>query len=140
MKNQPHPMTKARELALHTLFQFEFSRDKPVHDSIAYLAKELKLPIPPQRFAEELVTGVLDQQKNIDSLISSTSAHWKLSRMALVDVSLLRLATYEMLYFQKTPPNVVINEYIELAKKYSSEDSPSFINALLDKIKENPIE
>jgi N utilization substance protein B len=85
-------------------------------------------------FAEELVAGVLDHRDAIDEKIREKSKNWALSRMARVDVNILRLAVYELLYRSDIPKVVTINEAIEVAKKFGNEDAPAFVNGILDEI------
>lgn len=87
-------------------------------------------------FGRALVLGTVEHQKDLDAYITKHAKNWELSRMAAVDRSLLRLASYELLHQPDTPVNVVINEAIELAKEFSSGDSSKFINGILDKIKD----
>ena len=82
----------------------------------------------------ELVEGVFKNKDEIDALIDETSENWKIDRMAVVDRNILRFSVYELLYVDDIPPSVTMNEAIELAKRYGAEDSPSFINGILDKI------
>jgi N utilization substance protein B len=86
-------------------------------------------------FAEGLVRGTVADLARIDPLIAGTAEHWRLSRMAVVDRLILRMATYEFLR-EGTPRNVVINEALELAKTFSTEESARFINGILDAIKQ----
>lgn len=86
------------------------------------------------KFANDLTEGVLAQKDPIDLLIAKYSEHWKISRMAAVDKNLLRLAIYEIKNFPDIPVKVTLNEAIEIAKKFGSEESGSFINGVLDKI------
>lgn len=91
----------------------------------------------PQRsrlFAEQLVAGVADQLERIDQLIAANADNWSLERMARVDLALLRLATYELLCAGDVPANVVINEAIEIGKRFGTRETPAFINGILDKI------
>ena len=83
----------------------------------------------------ELVAGVAAHQEELDALIGRYSEHWRLERMAVVDRNLLRLAVYELLYLPEIPPKVVINEAVELAKRYGSEDSGGFVNGILDQVR-----
>ena len=83
-------------------------------------------------FAQELVRGTLDNQEKIDDLIRSQADNWRLERMPAVDRNVLRLAIYEMLFEPDTPKLVVVDEAIELAKKFGSEQSGRFVNGLLD--------
>jgi N utilization substance protein B len=87
-------------------------------------------------FSERLVCGVIEQQAELDRRISEAAEHWRLGRMAVVDRNVLRMAAYELLHASEdTPSAVVIDEAIEVAKKYGSEESGSFINGVLDAIR-----
>ena len=86
-------------------------------------------------FARQLVTGTVDHVEQIDEIIRRHAEHWRLDRMATVDRNLLRLAIYEFLYGKETPKTVVINEAIEIARRFSAQESPQFINGVLDSIK-----
>ena len=85
-------------------------------------------------FASELVNGVIAHLSEIDARISEKSKHWSMSRMARVDLNILRLAVFELLFRTDIPKNVTMNEAIEVAKKFGSEDSASFVNGILDEI------
>jgi transcription antitermination protein NusB len=85
-------------------------------------------------FASELVNGVVAHFAEIDARISEKSKHWSMSRMARVDLNILRLAVFELLYRPDIPKNVTMNEAIEVAKKFGSDDSASFVNGILDEI------
>jgi len=85
-------------------------------------------------FAGQLIEGVLAHRADLDALIKSKAQHWALSRMALVDLNLIRLAAYELLYRDDIPKKVIINEAVEIAKKFGSEDSAAFVNGILDEI------
>ena len=86
-------------------------------------------------FAVQLVEGTTAHLETIDTLLQNTSKNWKLHRMPIVDLSILRCATYEILYLSEIDPAVAINEAIEIAKSYSTPDSPKFINGVLDNIR-----
>lgn len=86
-------------------------------------------------FAERLVRGTLDHRDEIDRLIATKTEHWRLERMATVDRNILRLAVYEFLYEPETPRVVVINEALEIARRYSTYEATQFINGLLDAIR-----
>lgn len=124
---------KARELALQVLFQVEFAKQK-LKEVWDHFWKEN--PSEPEvcDFAQLLVEGTLRNLTELDAIIEGTSTNWKLSRMAAVDRNLLRQATFELLYLQDIPSSVTINEAVEIAKKYGTEESSSFINGILDKI------
>ena len=85
-------------------------------------------------FASELVNGVIAHITEIDSRIAEKSKHWSMARMARVDLNILRLAVFELLYRPDIPKNVTMNEAIEVAKKFGAEDSASFVNGILDEI------
>jgi N utilization substance protein B len=97
---------------------------------------EFNRPIPPEvrEYAEGLVRGVADYLERIDQMIEELSTNWALDRMARVDLSLLRLAAYELLARPDVPASVAINEAIEIGKVYGTKDTPAFVNGILDKI------
>ena len=86
-------------------------------------------------FFLRLIKGVTENRKDLDGMIESRSHNWKLARMALVDRNILRLAAYEMTFSRDVPDKVVINEAIELAKDFGTDESGSFINGVLDSIR-----
>ncbi len=86
-------------------------------------------------FSEPLIRGVLDNLSEIDGAIKKVALNWDIARMAAVDRNILRLAVHEMLHRQDIPPVVSINEAVDIAKKFSTDDSGKFVNGLLDKIK-----
>ena len=86
-------------------------------------------------FATQLVEGTTAHLEAIDTLLQNTSKNWKLHRMPIVDLSILRCATYEILYLNDVDPATAIDEAIEIAKSYSTPDSPKFINGILDNIR-----
>lgn len=87
-----------------------------------------------RRFAEELVAGVAEQLERVDRMIEAHSNNWALDRMARVDLALLRMATYELLCAEDVPANVVINEAIEIGKRFGTKETPAFINGILDQV------
>jgi len=113
------------------LSNFQFADDvlgEPLDAGEATLSTAARL------FAELIVNGVVEFRSVIDKMITEVARNWSLERMAPVDLSILRIGTYELLYQLDIPAPVVIDEAIEIAKRYGSKDSPSFINGLLDKI------
>lgn len=124
---------RARELALKTLFESDFNKA-----SVSSVAdRMLTGSDEPQGFAEffnNLIAAFCDNQEQIDAVIVQHSNNWKLSRMASVDRNILRLGACEILFLSDVPKNVTINEYLEIAKKYGTEDSSSFVNGILDKV------
>ena len=127
--------TQSRILALQMLYQAEITKD-----SIRYIQEGFwqanDAPETVKQFANLLAEGTTEHLTTIDPAIRSAATHWKIDRMPVIDRCLLRSTTYELLYLIDIPPAVSINEAIELAKKYSTEESPQFINAILDKIKD----
>lgn len=85
-------------------------------------------------FCEALVQGVAEHLERIDATIEESSTNWALDRMARVDLSLLRLATFELLFQADVPANVAINEAIEIGKRFGTRETPAFVNGILDKI------
>lgn len=85
-------------------------------------------------YALQLCSGVIEQLPKIDASLTIASEHWSLNRMGRVDRSLLRLAGYELMFLAEIPVNVAINEAIEIAKRYGSEESPQFVNGVLDRV------
>jgi N utilization substance protein B len=126
--------TKARERAVQALYQI----DVAATDLEEALARFWRSFEPVERevmdLAEALVRGVATHRREIDDVIEGVSEHWRLDRMARVDRNVLRLAVHELLHRPDVPMKVVINEAIELGKKYGSESSGAFINGVLDKI------
>ncbi len=95
---------------------------------------EAPLPASARLFAETLVRGVVEYRAVIDRKITEVARNWSVDRMTAVDLSILRMAAYELLYHPEIPISVTINEAIEIAKRYGTEESAAFINGLLDKI------
>lgn len=130
------PRTQARVFALQMLYQADRAND-PIDIVQERFWKTTKAKEEIKTFANLLVEGTLEHLTNIDPAIHKAAAiNWPVHRMPVVDRCLLRSATYEILYLVDIPSVVSINEAIELSKKYSTEDSPKFINAVLDKIKD----
>ncbi|AKL97865.1 transcription antitermination factor NusB [Endomicrobium proavitum] len=90
---------------------------------------------PYKEFALKLFKGVCDKREEIDALINSYAKNWDLKRMAAVDRNIIRLAAYEVIDMPQTPINVIIDEAVEISKKYSTKDSSKFVNGILDKLK-----
>lgn len=123
----------SRELALKFLYQFEFN-EAGFNDQMASFAERTSCKEEVITFMEELVSKVLNHLEEIDSILKKYSEHWALDRMTVIDRNILRLGVCELIYSQTIPPKVVINEAVEISKKYGSEESPDFINGILDKI------
>jgi N utilization substance protein B len=127
------PRRRSREIALQILYQLDITR-APADEAIRLYYENFDAPPPVRPFAELLVEGVSLYRSEIDQLLTSASAHWRLERMSIVDRNILRLALYEMVYCTDIPPKVSINEAVDLGKTFGSEESSAFINGVLDHI------
>lgn len=125
--------TIARELALQSLYQLDLRGDEIINE-INTFCKNSTEKEDIYQFAIALVNGCRSRIKEIDEKISGVTEHWELRRMAIIDKNILRLGVYELLYRSDIPPKVSINEAIELAKKFSTKNSGTFVNGILDKI------
>jgi transcription antitermination protein NusB len=123
----------SRELALKFLYQFELNGGD-LDEQIKLFFERNSSKEYVEIFMKELVISLLGNEKEIDGIIQKHSDHWGLDRMAVIDRNILRMGTCELLFGFSTPPKVVINEAIDIAKKYGNEDSPEFINGILDKV------
>ena len=150
---------EARERAVQFLFQYDLNPAEDLEAALAQfwdsqraaaLAEDkgsatwgIKTELPPpsaeevavRQFAEPLIRGALEHRDSLDELIKKHAKNWDLPRMAAVDRNILRLAIYEMLHREDIPPVVSINEAVDIAKKFSTQDSGKFVNGILDKIK-----
>lgn len=124
----------SRETALKVLFSLEFNNIEVTEALRLQLESYDKKPDVDTIFVLKLVRGVIDNFERIDSFIEKHSLHWKLSRIPLIEKNILRIGIYELLISSDTPPKVVINEAIELGKKFGAEEAGSFINGILDNI------
>jgi N utilization substance protein B len=122
-----------REMALQMLYASDLNPSNE-HHSVPREEDDQRTQYESIDFAAELVKGVTENRAAIDELLAGKSKNWSLARMARVDLSILRIAIFELLYRSDIPKNVTINEAIEVAKKFGTEDSPSFINGILDEI------
>jgi N utilization substance protein B len=128
-------LRRAREAALQMLYQWEVGRASaheaivtywPAHDG------ERELPEPLRAFANSLLRGTIARVAEIDAILAAHAQNWRVERMAVLDRLVLRLAVYELLAEPATPPKVVINEALELARTYSGEEAVAFVNGVLD--------
>lgn len=130
--------TRAREFTLQILYQMDITRDS----CAAALANfwqghsEERIEDSVKGFTDELAKGVMDNLAIIDQKISQYATNWQLERMPVVDRNILRLGCFELMFRQDIPPKVSINEAVELAKKYSGTEAGKFVNAILDKVKQ----
>ena len=150
---------EARERAVQFLFQHDLNPPENLEEALGHFWSSQRAPaiagekagaawgqkvdLPPpssqelgtRLFADKLIRGVLEHQTGLDQKIQEHAQNWDLNRMAVVDRNILRLAIYEMLFRDDIPPIVSINEAVDVAKKYSTQDSGKFVNGILDKIK-----
>jgi transcription antitermination protein NusB len=150
---------EARDRAVQFLFQYDLNQSEDLEEALrlfwdsqqaAALAEEKgvarwgeTVQLPPataeeeavRLFAEPLIRGTLEHSAEIDAEIKKYAQNWDIHRMAVVDRNVLRLAIYEMLHREDIPPVVSINEAVDIAKRFSTEDSGKFVNGILDKVK-----
>jgi len=150
---------EARERAVQFLFQHDLNPPENLEESLAHFWNSQRAlaiagekapatwgqstPLPPpsatelatRLFADKLIRGVIEKLPELDKKIKDCAQNWELHRMAAVDRNILRLAVYEMLHRDDIPPVVSINEAVDIAKKFSTQDSGKFVNGILDKIK-----
>ena len=149
---------EAREKAVQFLFQYDLNPSGDLgaaleqfwhstqlnaflEDHGATWGEKIELPPPTAEatatrvFAEGLIRGVIENRERLDEIIRKHAKNWDMHRMAVVDRNIMRLGIYEMLFRDDIPPVVSINEAVDIAKKFSTEDSGKFVNGILDKIK-----
>ena len=149
---------QARERAVQFLFQYDHNPTEVLDADLEHFwlhqrpavielvegrsawGEDRKMPPPTpddisiRSFAEPLVRGVLENRDSIDEILSQLTDNWDLHRMAAVDRNILRLAAHELMHREDVPPVVVINEAVDIAKKFSTDDSGKFVNGILDKL------
>lgn len=125
----------ARKNAFYLLFQLDFSKLEEAEETKRIFFEETSdITEEDKKFILEEVEGVYHHLEEIDSAISGASKGWNIERISKVDLAIMRLAVYEMKYSEDMPVSVAVNEAIELAKKYSTDEAPSFINGILGKL------
>jgi N utilization substance protein B len=124
---------KGRELALQALYQIDVRGDDG-GSALRLFWEHCDAPTDARSFAEELVGGVLEERARVDELIASCSENWRLGRLSHVDRNILRVATYELLRRRDVPASVAIDEAIEIAKRFGSDESATFVNGVLDSV------
>ena len=127
--------TRARELALQFLYQFDLRGQEFLGEARSFLRDE-ESDKSTREFALHLIRGTAEHLDEVNDLIRQVAKNWDIERMAVIDRNVLRMATFELLYCTDIPPKVSINEAIELGKRYSTQNSGGFINGVLDKIKD----
>lgn len=125
---------RSREYALQILFQLELTNTKLNDELLNEFWKGISEPDDVKDFTLSIVRETIEHLDKIDTIIIKAAQHWSLERMAVIDRNILRAATYELSFREDIPASVVINEALEIAKKYSTEDSASFINGILDRV------
>ncbi len=124
---------KGRELALQALYQIEITDDASA-GAVELFLGHFEGNAKAKGFARELVGGVVSRQAEIDRRIEQSTENWKMGRLAKVDLVLLRMAAYELMYCPDIPSSVSLNEAVEIAKRFGTGDSPAFINGVLDQL------
>jgi N utilization substance protein B len=124
---------KSRELALQMLFQWEVGKHPPANVLLTFLDPE-KRDAPAESFARRLFEGTVDEASSLDVMLRAHSKNWRLERMPAIDRNVLRLALFELLHHPETPAAVVIDEALEIARRFSGEGSAEFVNGVLDAI------
>ena len=125
---------KAREHALQILFQLDIKKEKPSASILKHFWAEYQSDEEVKVFSEEIVKGTFKHLTEINKLIHQCAKNWSLDRMAVVDRNVLRMAVYEILYRMDIPTSVTINEAIEIAKKFGTDESGAFVNGILDSV------
>ena len=126
--------SQAREIALQTLYELDVRGEEAVHEIEAIIAAIIKDP-EIQEFSKDLVVGTWENRAEVDNHIEEVARNWEISRMAVVERNVLRLATYELVFRDDIPPLVSINEAVEIVKKFSTRNSGAFVNGILDNIR-----
>ncbi|HET9792573.1 MAG TPA: transcription antitermination factor NusB [Candidatus Angelobacter sp.] len=125
---------KSRELCLQMLFQWDMGKQSPEHVRKTFWAERDEVDADTRGFADDLFNVAVDRQTQIDELIQKHAQHWRMERMAAVDRNVLRTGVAEFLSSRETPRPVVINEALEIARKFSAPESVQFINGVLDSV------
>ena len=133
MKNSIIGRRKTRELVVQFLFQNEFN-PMPVNKAFSYFWDENKIIEKEKTFAKKLINGVLDKKDELDKILSNYTNNWKTERLGSVDLVVMRIALFEILYCDDVPPIVAINEAVHFANDLSSFQSGKFVNGVLDSI------
>ncbi len=127
--------TKAREIALQLLYQVDVQGEDTGETLDAAAVRQGADDEEVRTFALDLVRGTTETRAQLDKVIGAAAQNWEIRRMAIVDRNILRMAVYEMMHVSDIPAKVSINEAIELGKRYSTQQSGSFINGILDRIR-----
>lgn len=125
---------KSRELALQMLFQFDMGQQTPDHVRQTFWNERKDLDDKVRGFADELFAIASERGKEIDEIIERNAEHWRMERMAVVDRNVLRVGVAEFIGFPDTPRPVIINEALEIGRRFSTPESVQFINGVLDSV------
>jgi N utilization substance protein B len=125
---------KSRELCLQMLFQWDMGKQTPDHVRKTFWAERAEVDDATRGFANDIFQVAVERNEEIDELIKSHAQHWRMERMAAVDRNLLRASVAEFIAYPGTPRAVIINEALEIARKFSSPESVQFINGVLDSV------
>lgn len=130
------PRHQAREAALQALYFWEMGRTAPDEALDAVFAVHLpEAPDAVRAFAETLMRGAVATHQDVDAMIEKHASHWRLERLSVIDKCILRLAAWELQHQPETPPAVIMNEALELARTFSGDESVKFVNGVLDGIR-----
>lgn len=127
---------EGRVLAMQYLYAWSLNRPAILSDDLRTFFEQQDKPREQFSFGEELIHGVIDHIEDVDTRIKSLAHNWEFDRIARIDLAILRLAIYEMLFRKDIPPVVSINEAIDLSKEFSNTDAKRFINGILDRLKD----
>jgi N utilization substance protein B len=125
---------RSREFGLQVLFQLDLSPGDP-ETALEQFWNGKEVSEPVRAFTERLVQGTMQHRDAIDGILAESATNWRVTRMAVVDRNILRMAIEEMLWCPETPPIVVIDEAIEIAKRFGNDESGPFVNGILDAIR-----
>jgi len=125
-----------RVAALQYLFAWSMNVPLNLAEDLRVFFENMEQPREYYAFGEELIHGVIEHQADIDSRIKALAHNWEFERIAKIDLSIMRLAMFEMLFRKDIPPVVSINEAIDLSKQFSNADAKRFINGILDRVKD----
>jgi len=124
---------KAREIALQSLYQMEFEQNSGL-EAFELFCRHFQINKKSLPYAKELVLGVAAKKEELNELIRGSADNWRLERMSVIDRNIIRLAVYEICFCDDVPAEVAINEAVEIAKRFGTEESGAFINGVLDAV------
>ncbi|MDH4321519.1 MAG: transcription antitermination factor NusB [Desulfobulbaceae bacterium] len=124
---------KARELVLQSLYQSELN-GKPLSETFRLLREHFEIDKKALPYAAELIEGMGENHADLDQRISKQTKNWRMERMSLIDRNIIRIGAYELCFRPEIPAEVVINEALEVARRYSTDEAAPFINGILDGI------